>query len=102
MCIYIYIYIYIHAKGYTIHRHMPSTLLYHYKIVKRGGGGGKTTMADSFATLSKRIFPQAFTAVSGSSSAEEGCTDTSAYWKHSNFFAPENGVVPGWISLPCV
>ena len=35
-------------------------------------------MADPFITVKKRLF-QTFTAVSESSSAEDGCTDTNAY-----------------------
>ena len=51
----------------------------------------------------KRLF-QAFTAVSGSSSAGEGCTDTNAYLKTLripwfNPFALEKGGGPGRISF---
>ena len=37
-------------------------------------------MADTLQLCQKASF-QAFTAVSGSLSAEEGCTDTNAYWE---------------------
>ena len=68
---------------------MPSSLLRHYKIVIKifpssqtdtEAKGGKLTMALAIATVKKHLF-QAYTAVSGSSSAEEGCTDTNAYWE---------------------
>ena len=38
--------------------------------------------------------------LSGSSSAEEGWTDTNTYWiTLSNPFALEKRIAPGWISL---
>ena len=40
----------------------------------------KKSMADSHKSVKKRRF-RAFTAVSGRSSADEGWTDTNAYWK---------------------
>ena len=80
----IYIYIYI---CYNIYLHMPSRLLYRYKIViktlllVRRSHEQKTTMADSFATTPRSVSYRCFTAASGSSFAEEGCTHTNAYLK---------------------
>ncbi len=58
----------------------------HLSKKKRGGGGGGDNNGLFVAGLfvfnfiKKRLF-QVFTSVSGSSSAEEGCTDSDAYWE---------------------
>ena len=72
---------------------------------KMGGGGGTTTQQWLTTTqqwlattqLRQEVSFLAFTVVSGSSSAEEGCTD--AYWKTLNPFVLEKGVTSGWLIL---
>ena len=73
-----------------LHAHAQERLLYRLKIALKTSlrirwsqtkmEGEKSTMADSNATLSRSVSPSLRT-VSESASAEEGRTDTNAYWK---------------------
>ena len=88
--IYIYLSLYILNTIFFLPAHAQESLLYHLKIVIKTSlpvrwsykqKRKKSTMADSNATLVKKRLFQAYTAVSGCSSAEEDWTDTNAYWE---------------------
>ena len=101
-----------HRPHYIAYLHMPRRLIIAIKKViktllsvrrsckQKGGKNQQGLTRLQLATLVKKRLFKAFTAVSGSSSAEEGYTDTNTYMKNTlNLLALEKGVAPGWISL---
>ena len=71
---------------YIFYLHMPNRLLYDYKIVIKILDGhtskkGKNQQWPTRTQLRQEMSRQGLFVIFGGSSAEEGYTDTNAYWK---------------------